>query len=63
MIKIELMSGEVLDNDPQFGMNLDNVQEISECLETTGEYRWTGRGARIRYEVIGTADVKRIYEE
>lgn len=61
MIKIELNDGRVLDNDPKLGLNLEDVEDIQDCLAETGRY--TLRLPDGWPVVLYTDDVKRVYEE
>lgn len=38
MIKIILNDGRELENDPRYGYNLDDINEIWECLNLAGVY-------------------------
>jgi hypothetical protein len=61
VIRIALKDGRVLDNDPAYGMNLSTVEDIRECLEVDGRYRWVGPNGG--YEPLYPSDIDRIYED
>lgn len=61
MIKIKLTDGTVLENDPQYGWNLDIACEIRACLQDTGHYWWVGPNGQRKH--LHGDEVRRVFEE